>query len=97
MQDNPTEETTNFLDFGGEDFDFETWLGSSSDGFFVDGVLESSTLNQYIYTVSIEGSAISYGMTFMSEAFIEGQMMIDYTGVGMDCVITVHFNVALEE
>jgi hypothetical protein len=89
--------STSFVDFGGEDFDFETWFMSASQGAFEDSEFSSPEPNHYQVDITIEGMTMTYNMHIMSETEIEGQHFMDFNGIGMDCQVTTSFNVTLDE
>jgi hypothetical protein len=89
--------STSFVDFGGESFEFETWFGITTMGVFGDSTYSNPTPNQYRVEANIEGTVFIYDMTILSETQIEGQTAMDFGGVGFDCQITMSYTVTLDE
>jgi hypothetical protein len=89
--------STEVVDFGGEDFDFETWFTSTTEEVFTDTVFSEPELNHYRAEMNIEGSVMIYDMYILSETEITGEHFMDLSGVGMNCQITTEYTVTLDE
>jgi hypothetical protein len=88
---------TSFIDFGGADFDFETWYTSATMGVFQNMEFSNPAPNQYHVDATIEGMTLSYDMTIVSETEIIGENFMDFGETGFDCQITTPFTVNLDE
>ena len=88
---------TSFIDFGGEDFEFETWYTAATMGVFESMEFSNPAPNQYRVDVSIEGMTMTYDMIIVSETEIEGQTFMDLSAMDFDCQITTPYTVTLNE
>jgi hypothetical protein len=89
------------LDFGGDTWDFEDFLrtetAQNSGGELLEGTFTSPEPNVYLYNLSDGEVIFSFGMTLVSETYIQGFYYFDMGAAADGCKITIPYEVTFSE
>ena len=82
-----------FVDFGGQPFDFQTFLTENSEGGLPPGEFINVDANTFQWTMSEDGGSFIYELAVISETRLEGYFLMDINAEGVSCTIRMPFEV----